>query len=262
MRYATGYLQDQPDDRDLPAEALLESADASGAWPRSALGGMSVDLRTFNPSVLDQGQAGSCVVHAIGKQIQLTWILENNPQAPLPNLLAMYWQSRKFHGAEGQRDGTYPRFAYKALQTYGYAREDAYRYSPSLVLLPIPPRVYRASYDQKRKVQYYRISATGKDRKAQIEQALSQFRPVSMSLTLDDAFFDSSDLTPWSFRGPDRGGHYVLAIGFNAEGVLILNSWGTSWKQQGYVLVRWETILDGSCCKDLYVVTFVPRIST
>lgn len=262
-----GYLQDPTDPNDYKAEDLLFGAEQStrmdevrpfASQVSSPL--MKVDLRAFNPSILDQGAAGSCVPHAIAKQIQITWIVEGDHNAPLPNILALFWQSRKAHGAEDSKDGTYPRLSYKALQDYGFTTESVYPYDARLVLKPVPARIYRSSYDQHRQVQYYRTSDDPDTRVASIKAALDQMRPVTLAFRIDKKFLDFSDPLPWNSDGSNLGGHYVLGVGYNDEGVLILNSWGNHYKNAGYVLVRWETIRNRSICTDPYVITFVPRI--
>jgi len=266
MIIATGYFKDQFDPNDKKAENLLFGAEAGErrdyVRPKivSAGSNLITDLRAFNYSVLNQGQIGSCVVHAIGKQAQVSWNIEGWINAPLPNLLALFWQSRKAHGAENSTAGTYPRFAYKSLQQYGFCKEDVYPYDTSLALKPVPPRVYQASYDQSRQIRYYRIGEDPETRRGMIVEALSQLRPVALAIQVDAAFADFSRTDPWTYSGKSLGGHYVLGMGHSEDGILILNSWGSAWGNAGYRVIRWETILDSKVTTDPYVTTFVPKI--
>jgi len=263
--FETGYFQDQEDYNDFDAEQMLFGAESASRveFARKSInssGPLVTDLRAFNPSILHQGNIGSCVPHAICKQIQMSWIIEGLVDAPLPNRLALFWQSRKYHAGEKSTKGTYPRLSYKAVQEYGFCREDVYKYDPSRALKPVPPKVYQSSFDQSRKLQYYRISNDSDARKRSIVESLLQFRPVTLGIQVDDNFLDSSAQNPWSYSGPSLGGHYILAVGHSEDGVLILNSWGESWSNQGYRLIRWETILNKEITSDPYVITFVPRI--
>lgn len=268
MVVATGYFQDTYDSNDYNAENLLFGATSGErrdyVKPKiiSAGSGLITDLRAFNNSILNQGEIGSCVVHAISKQVQVNWTIEGWNGAPLPNLLALFWQSRKYHSAEASTAGTFPRFAYKASQEYGFCKEDVYPYNTDLALKPVPPRVYKASYDQSRKIQYYRISDDPQTRRSMIVEALSQLRPVALAIQVDAAFTDFSRTDPWTFSGKSLGGHYVLSMGHSDEGIIILNSWGSSWSSSGYRMIRWDTILNSSVTTDPYVTTFVPRILT
>jgi hypothetical protein len=38
------------------------------------------------------------------------------------------------------------------------------------------------------------------------------------------------------------GGHAILACGYNADGVIIHNSWGEEWGQYGFALITWEAL--------------------
>ena len=42
-------------------------------------------------------------------------------------------------------------------------------------------------------------------------------------------------------RGIGLGGHAVLVCGYTPEGVIIQNSWGTSWGSKGFAILPWTT---------------------
>ena len=39
-----------------------------------------------------------------------------------------------------------------------------------------------------------------------------------------------------------EGGHAVLAVGYNKNGVIIKNSWSTEWGEQGFAVLSWEDL--------------------
>lgn len=46
----------------------------------------------------------------------------------------------------------------------------------------------------------------------------------------------------WNNRGNDnlQGGHAIAIVGWNKEGFIIRNSWGSSWGNKGYTILKYE----------------------
>lgn len=257
--FKTGYLPDSFDERDRPAHALLSLGQIAGGRV-SAESEEAPSLEAFMGPVLNQRNAGSCVPHGLAKAIQMHWTIEGVQNAPLPNILALYWESRKSHGAEETDSGTHPRLSMEALRSYGFCLESEYPYDDTKVLEPVPPRVYRASYDQMRQIEYYRMSDDPDQRLAQMKQAIQQFRPFNVAIPVNEKFRKIRDLTPYCYDGGLLGYHYVTPIGYNVDGLLVLNSWGANWGQGGLFRLSWKTALDSGLCTDPYVITFAPRV--
>lgn len=250
----SGYIQDTHDPNDRKASALLTRA-------ASPILGSGISLRAFAGTALNQGGAGSCVPTSLSKVVQSHWRIRGDEDPPLPNILAIFWQSRKSHGAEDRDEGTYPRHALGAMRTYGFCLESEYPYSddPKKILSPVPPKVYRASYDQANQLEYYRISDDADDRKEEMKLALEQMRPFNLAIPVDDAFRVCDGVTPYTYRGNLLGWHYIAAYGYDDRGLLCLNSWGDLWGDGGFFILSWEMAL--YVARDPYVITFVPRVS-
>jgi C1A family cysteine protease len=245
-----GYRRDLPDPRDRKAEALL------GA-PRAV---ESVSLRGHVGEVLDQGPLGSCVANAIAKGLQVLWSVGGESPAPLVSRLGLYYQSRAYHGAQKDDGGTYPRLAFRALREYGFGLEGYWPYDPALYATPPAPALYQHSFDQSQIVQYHRCSDDPTERPGQIVAALASLKPVCLGIQVDRGFMDDPGGF-WRYSGPSLGGHYVCAVGANAEGVLIVNSWGTGWGEGGYTTIAWDTVCDAGVVTDPYVLHVAPRVS-
>ena len=39
-----------------------------------------------------------------------------------------------------------------------------------------------------------------------------------------------------------RGNHEMLAVGYNSDGLLVQNSWGTGWGNSGYIRLGWDYV--------------------
>lgn len=252
-KFAFGHCRDDRSVQDADADELVGVAAPAIA---------SVSVEDLVLDVLDQGDvATSCVACAISQGCRMIWVAEGQVSPPLTNILALFWRARAAHNATKKNDGTFPRLAYESLDQYGYAPEDEWPYDQSLILTPPPPRLARASFDQKRKIGYYRLSDRASDRRRQMFAAFAQRRPVTLGFDVDDGFIAQNGKKPWTFKGKSQGLHYVVAVGASAAGVTFVNSWSTLWGRRGFGLASWDTVLDPDLTTDPYVITSLPRIS-
>lgn len=79
-----------------------------------------------------------------------------------------------------------------------------------------------------------------------IEQAISSGEPVVLAIQVTQAFENN---TSGSYPDPNDssdddytslGGHAVAAVGYDADGLIVENSWGPSWDNGGYVHISWD----------------------
>lgn len=75
--------------------------------------------------------------------------------------------------------------------------------------------------------------------KEQIKQALLLNGPLVGALPV----YNSSNEF-WKQRNGDKycGGHAISIVGYNKEGLMIRNSWGESFGNKGYSLLKWEDL--------------------
>lgn len=52
--------------------------------------------------------------------------------------------------------------------------------------------------------------------------------------------YDGDDLYFWRQRGRMIGGHCVTFVGYDERGIIIRNSWGADWGNNGYVTIPYE----------------------
>jgi hypothetical protein len=225
-----------------------------GASPSSA----DADLRGLVVDVLDQGQLSSCVENALGQGLRA---LERRDGVQAPKLLsrlALYYQARAAEGDQ-QDDGTMPADAFAALDTYGMVDELLWPYDPAQVLVPPPLAVYQSGVDLSHQLVAYRCPEGGDDRVTAVRQALAAGYPVTVGLQIDQAFEDGT--TPlWSPSGPSLGGHYLLGLATDGQGLFCLSSWGPGFGQGGGLWVSWATVADGSVTTDVYALERATRV--
>jgi len=77
-----------------------------------------------------------------------------------------------------------------------------------------------------------------------IKQALANGQPVAIALPVRAGFDNLSYQSPIDndTTSPSRGLHEVLALGYNDQGLLIQNSWGTGWGLAGFGRLSWNKV--------------------
>lgn len=77
-----------------------------------------------------------------------------------------------------------------------------------------------------------------------IKQALANGQPVAIGVLVRDGFeglsarfpVDNDTTSQW------RSAHVVLALGYNDQGLLVQNSWGTGWGTAGFGRLSWNKV--------------------
>ena len=241
-----GYKPDPPDARDRSVEHLRVS---TAALPASA------SLRSWVCEVLDQGETQSCVAQATAQSLRIAMGVAGAVSPPLPSRRQLYWSARARSGDLGADSGTTIRAAFGALGAVGIASEDACPWDGTLLLDEPAWDVWQRGYDS-RMSGYYRIGSIGSARGEAVRAALTARHPVVLGLRIDDSFESQDGRSPWPGpRGEVLGGHAVCLVGYDAERVVLCNSWGTSWADSGLGAITWEALGDPTIASDLWVPT-------
>jgi hypothetical protein len=65
--------------------------------------------------------------------------------------------------------------------------------------------------------------------------------------------------------GPILGGHALVAVGYNANGLVVENSWGTAWGAGGYATLGWDFVgkyvMEASVTSGFSSVTVLPVVT-
>jgi len=245
-----GWRPDLPDFRDFKFTRGVALKDAI---PNPILD--NVDLRTtgFLPPVFDQGDLGSCTANSLS---ELFYFVDKKQTGIsfLPSRLFIYFNERKVEGTVGEDAGASLRTGIKTIVNQGVCLENLWPYHPELFSVTPPQICYTDAQRHEAKV-YRSVNQTADA----IKGCLSDGFPVTVGLTLYDSF--ESDAVAASgivaMPGPDEqavGGHAVLIVGYDPVNVLIMNSWGADWGQNGFFQIPWEYVLNPDLASDFWMV--------
>ena len=223
--------------------APVTSAQTAAVHIEAASLPASVDLTPYAMPVGDQGQVGSCAAWATDYTALGYW---ENKQGMSPVALEpMYTYSQvtgghdngssiegnlqidQSQGVDNQADYTQGNFDYWDQPT---AAEKAHAVNWKLTSyadLSIQP------------------SGSSAVTKQSIESALAAGNPVVIGIPVYSNFESIGTANQGYYAGASGsllGYHAITALGYNANGLVIENSWGTGWGNHGYATLSWSFV--------------------
>ena len=256
MTHGLGYLVDKPDDRDKDISLLLGTSDEEPP-----------DHWMENNHLVDgiEGQTGeACVGFSSSKGVQTRWnIIAGEVGASMPSPGFVWFNSRKQHGAELRNSGTYIRLALREMNKIGICPEDKWPNSKLKLDYGVQPdaRAYRAAFDQKTPIGYYRVAGLASHRIRAMKQALWKGHPFVFGTSVDRAFLEAKDHVVLDIpEGKLIGGHAMLATGYDEIGVYGPNSWTKNWGNSGWFGLTWD-YMTWVQTRDIWAIDAPPRFS-
>jgi hypothetical protein len=204
---------------------------------------VAVDLRSAAPAPGNQGQVGSCVSWSIGYSLAGYYAskISNNgaPYAP------MYLYMKTVIGTPGPEGGSYPSDALTVAQSGGIdTQADYWQGTTNYTDGPTAAETANAAN--------YRVTGWttlfsglqgGITAQTALQQSLAAGTPVSIGMPVYPAFDQINSMTPYtSTAGAIRGWHEVTAYGYDAQGLIIRNSWGSRWGSGGDAKLAWSYV--------------------
>ena len=254
-----GHLPSPPDGRDMQVPLGIASLPSK------------FDMRALADAdgVKDQLHYSSCVGEAIARAVAVRARHLGKPMAEYPSACAVYTMSRQLHAALGYGpsneplvdNGTFPRAALFAVNRLGLVRGSRMGYSDETINFGVMWDILRAGSagrtldptdGSQRCIHYYGCAGS-----RQVLQSLAAGVPVVFGLGADDGFMSyRSGL--YRRAGRVLGGHMVCAVGYDEESVLVVNSWGEGWGEDGYVRMPHAMLDDPTITFDRSAIDVVP----
>lgn len=231
-----GAIASPPDEKDWAIDLLFAAAGLSAYAPQPATYEVPAPL----PAVLNQGNTPKCV--AFSSSWAKAW-QDLRDQGSFN-----FDESRFFVQIGGGPNGAVVRAAFDRMLNYGY------------------PVTSLDETDQHRIKAYYRVPVS----EAALKAAIHAFGPVILGMTWFDSWFEPvSGVLP----APTSivGGHAINAIGWDARGLRLRQSWGKNyglsgdvflpWKYLKYVGEAWKSVdrIETPASDARYRVSFAPR---
>lgn len=235
-RRGLGWLEDVPDARDKPLDALL-GALASSAPPASA------SVRSLFVVPKDQGGTSSCTGMAWPQAVR-TDLLHRGVDCPELSGLFNYYAGRAETGRQKIDRGSTLRAAAKAIIRFGCAAESAWPFVAARVNKQPTFAAFRSAHDLRGLKGYFQID--GGDANS-VRRTIAAGHPVVGGWDIDRAFqqADGSKVIE-ATSGAIIGGHAIMLESYEADGTFeILNSWGRSWAKEGRARVSESFISQG-----------------
>ncbi len=260
-----GWIPDYPDFRDYTEEtAEVRSVFTAARGLRAKSSQASVDLRQWCSPIEHQGALGSCTAHAgagvieyyerrsIGKHIDAS-------------RLFLYKVTRNLMKMKGDT-GAYLRKTMGAMVLFGVPPEEYWPYSDDKEKFDQEPPAFCYAFAQNyQTVKYFRHDTPGTkagEILGKVKAHLSKGHPAMFGFTVYSSIeqAEKTGRIPFpSSRDRIEGGHAVAAVGYDDKmkiknkfgkiettgALLIRNSWGREWGEEGYGWLPYEYVLKG-----------------
>ena len=280
-KHRMGWLPDFPDLRDYTEKtgAVKEVLEPTGVMKAKSLP-PSVDLRKWCSPVEDQGNLGSCTAHA-GAGILEYYERKAYGRHIEASRLFLYKVTRNLMKMKGDT-GSFLRTTMGAMTLFGVPPEEYWPYTDNESAFDREPPAFCYAFAQNfQAIQYFRHDppeAKPAEVLNRIKTYLSKGHPAMFGFTVYNSIEQAEKTGMIPFPSPKEkieGGHAIVAVGYDDKmkiknnygkiettgALLIRNSWGKVWGDQGCGWLPYEYVLKG-LAEDFWSVTKKEWIDT
>ncbi len=215
-----------------------------------------VDLRPQCPPVYDQGQLGSCTANAVGGAVEYETLRQGLPAAT-PSRLFIYWNERAAQGDTDDDTGSSLREGMKVTNKFGAPPETMWPYDTAQFAVKPPDDVFRAALGNLN-LKYERVTQSLDGIRSVLQAGLIIPFGFTVYESFDSIAADGMMPMPKTTEQVE-GGHAVAIVGDRPDisRVIVRNSWGSAWGDQGYFHMPYDYALNPDLASDFWAVQLV-----
>lgn len=220
-----GIVQDPVDDRDL-------------VFGNTSSNESNNNMVQYVREIEQQGSIGSCVGNSGVSALELM-CFKNGVNVNLSRLFA-YYNVRMVDDRIGQ-EGAYVRSIFKSINKYGLPTEEQYPYDTSLQNDAPSQEIYDLAA-QFIVTKYEKVYLNWK---SNVKGAIDSGFPIVFGIEIFDDFYNMPywlEAKSYKATGKSLGGHAMVIVGYDKDFVIVENSWGKSWGNDGLCAISWEIL--------------------
>lgn len=251
--YKNRVLDVRPDRLDLrDREYRPPLLSLPNSWPARKDYDELFKIYSNDGMVLDQGKEGACTGFGLAAVINyLLWrdLFDANDEKGKTELIKqknvspkmLYNMARVYDEWEGEDyEGSSCRGAMKGWHRHGVCKRDTWPHKiDKKDKTKYPTEKWSEEATENPLGAYYRIN---KDSVVDMQAAIKEVGAIYCSAMVHKGWWlDKTAELPIIRHSPDKiGGHAFAILGYNEDGFVVQNSWGSKWGYQGFAVIRYQ----------------------